>query len=76
MNPYGAFAIYKINECQFQGGRGGGGPTKPSGHTPNPLPAILNPRMIIIFIILMAFQYIQHVTYVYLAYKFGFLGNG
>lgn len=24
MNPYGAFAIYKINECQFQGGRGGG----------------------------------------------------
>lgn len=52
---------------------GGGGPTKPSGHTPNPLPAILNPRMIII---LMAFQYIQHVTYVYLAYKFGFLGNG
>lgn len=72
MNPYGAFAIYKINECQFQGGRGGG-PTKPSGHTPNPLPAILNPRMIII---LMAFQYIQHVTYVYLAYKFGFLGNG
>lgn len=51
MNPYGAFAIYKINECQFQGGRGGG-PTKPSGHTPNPLPAILNPRMIII---LMAF---------------------
>lgn len=55
---------------------GGGGPTKPSGHTPNPLPAILNPRMIIIFIILMAFQYIQHVTYVYLAYKFGFLGNG
>lgn len=24
----------------------------------------------------MAFQYIQHVTYVYLAYKFGFLGNG
>lgn len=25
MNPYGAFAIYKINECQFQGGRGGGG---------------------------------------------------
>lgn len=31
---------------------GGGGPTKPSGHTPNPLPAILNPRMIII---LMAF---------------------
>lgn len=72
MNPYGAFAIYKINECQFQGGRGGVR-TKPSGHTPNPLPAILNPRMIII---LMAFQYIQHVTYVYLAYKFGFLGNG
>lgn len=63
--------IKLINASSKTGG--GGGPTKPSGHTPNPLPAILNPRMIII---LMAFQYIQHVTYVYLAYKFGFLGNG
>lgn len=36
MNPYGAFAIYKININQFQDGRVGGGPTKPSGHTPPP----------------------------------------
>lgn len=71
----GPLLYIKLMNASSKAG-GGGGPTKPSGHTPNPLPAILNPRMIIIFIILMAFQYIQHVTYVYLAYKFGFLGNG
>lgn len=72
----GPLLYIKLMNASSKAGGGGGGPTKPSGHTPNPLPAILNPRMIIIFIILMAFQYIQHVTYVYLAYKFGFLGNG
>lgn len=66
----GPLLYIKLMNASSKAG-GGGGPTKPSGHTP--LPAILNPRMIII---LMAFQYIQHVTYVYLAYKFGFLGNG
>lgn len=68
----GPLLYIKLMNASSKAG-GGGGPTKPSGHTPNPLPAILNPRMIII---LMAFQSIQHVTYVYLAYKFGFLGNG
>lgn len=68
----GPLLYIKLMNASSKAG-GGGGPTKPSGHTPNPLPAILNPCMIII---LMAFQYIQHVTYVYLAYKFGFLGNG
>lgn len=48
----GPLLYIKLMNASSKAGGGGGGPTKPSGHTPNPLPAILNPRMIII---LMAF---------------------